>query len=63
MRGSIGKSMERNKIWFLVMGKQDLVGFLGTFSIFQLILGVNHEDLGLYFVIYSTDKAFHEEGI
>jgi hypothetical protein len=37
--------------------------FFETFSSFQTSLRASHKDLGSDFILWSTDKAFLEEGI
>jgi hypothetical protein len=51
MRGRIGRSRERKKRGFLVLGKNNLLCFFGMFSSFQPSLGVSHEDLGSDFIL------------
>jgi hypothetical protein len=46
---------------FSSLGQDDLLCLLGTFSFFQPSLGEIDYDLGLYFILEVTDKAFPEE--
>jgi hypothetical protein len=63
IRGRIGRVRERKKRGFLVLGKNNLLCFLCMLSCFHPNLGASHEDLGSYFILEATNKAFMEEGI
>jgi hypothetical protein len=63
IRDRIGRVRERKKRGFLVLGKKNLLCFFCTLSCFQRNLGAIHEDLGSYFILEATNKAFMEEGI
>jgi hypothetical protein len=49
--GRIGGSRERKKRGFFVLGKNNLLGFFGTFSSFQIHLSEIHEDLVLDLIL------------
>jgi hypothetical protein len=51
------------KVGFVLWAKMTLLCLLGMFSFFQPSLGEIHDDLGSYFILEATDKAFSEEGI
>jgi hypothetical protein len=53
--------MEGKKVYSV--GKNNLLGLLGTSSRFQPSLRVSHEDLGLDFILEATDKSFLEKSI
>jgi hypothetical protein len=59
----ISGSRKRNKRGFFVLGKNNLLGLFSTLSIFQPSGRVGHENLGLDFILETTDKAFMEECI
>jgi hypothetical protein len=59
----IGGFMERKKEWFLYLGGDNLLFFLGSLSRFQPSLGACHENMGINFIFWVTDKSFPEEGI
>jgi hypothetical protein len=63
MRCRIDRSREGKKIWFSILGKDNLLCFFNMFSSFQPSLGAIHEDLGTYLILYATHKTFTEEGI
>jgi hypothetical protein len=63
MRGRSGRERERRERRFVVLGKNNLLCFLGTLSSFQPSLGASHEDLGSDFILEATDKAFLEKSI
>jgi hypothetical protein len=48
---------------FVVLGKNNLLRFLGTLSSLQPSLGVSHENLGSDFILEATDKPFREKCI
>jgi hypothetical protein len=52
-----------NKSKFSALGQYDMLCLLGMFSCFQPSLGARHEDLGSYFILEATDKAFSKEDI
>jgi hypothetical protein len=56
MRGRSGRARVRRKGRFVVLGKNNLFGFLGMLSSFQPSLGEIHEDLGLGVILEATDK-------
>jgi hypothetical protein len=51
MRGMIGRSRERKKIGFLVLGKYNIFFFFDMFSSFQPSLWVSHGDVGTNFIL------------
>jgi hypothetical protein len=61
--GRIGGLRVGNKIGFNSLGKYDTLCLLGTFILFQTIIGVRHEDPCSYFILEATNKQFLEEGI
>jgi hypothetical protein len=62
-RGRICGLRARNKRGIFVLGKMNLLGLFGTFSSFQPSLREIHENLGLYLILYATNKTFPEECI
>ena len=63
MRGKSRRERELREKRFVVLGRNNLLGFLGMLSSFQPSMGVSHEDLGLDFILEATDKAFFEKRI
>jgi hypothetical protein len=55
-RGMIGRSRARKRRGFSIMKKYNMLCFLGTLIRLRLCMGVNHEDLGSYFVLLAIDK-------
>jgi hypothetical protein len=55
-RGKIGGFRVRRKGGFVGLGGYNLLGFLGSLSIFQPSLGVFHENMGTNFIFNPTDK-------
>jgi hypothetical protein len=56
MRGRSRRVRMERERRFAMLGKNNLLGFLGTLSSFQSSLGVIHEDLGADFLLESTNK-------
>jgi len=61
MRGKNGMVRVWRERRFAVLGKNDMLVFLGMLSSFQPSLGVSHEDLGLDFILEANYKAFSEK--
>jgi hypothetical protein len=59
----ISGSRVRNKRGFFVLGKNNLLGLFSMLSSFQPSWREGHENLGLYFILETTNKAFMEEHI
>jgi hypothetical protein len=63
MRGRSGEARVPRERMFVVLGKNDLLIFLGTLSSFQPSPGASHEDLGSDFIFEVTDKEFLEKNL
>jgi hypothetical protein len=63
MRRKIIGFRARRKGGFAVLGGDNLLGFLGSLSIFQPIIGACHENMGTNFIFEATDKEFPKESI
>jgi hypothetical protein len=61
MRGRSGRERVGRERRFAVLGKNKLLGFLGTLSSFQPSLGASHGDLGSDIILEAIDKAFSEK--
>jgi hypothetical protein len=59
--GNIGGFRARRKGGFARLGGLNILGFLGSLSSFQPILGACHENMGTNFIFEATDKAFPKE--
>jgi hypothetical protein len=55
--------MVGSKGGFVGLVGDNLLGFLGSLSSFQTILGVCHENMGTNFIFEATDKEFPKESI
>jgi hypothetical protein len=63
MKGRSGRTRAQRERRFAVVGKNNLLSFLGTLSSFQPSLGASHEDLGSDVILEATDKAFPKKSI
>jgi hypothetical protein len=57
MRGRTGRERAWRERRFVVLGKNKLLGFLGTLSSFQTSLGASHKYLGSDVTLEVIDKA------